>query len=399
MQLAAGRFRARISRTCPAPPPWVLGLMLCTACSSGTRHPSRGALDEPSAAGKQAPITEVADAAANSGAHSGNAEQPLLPIARDPDPQASVLLGEHCAKQDRAITRVVPTIWLVVDGSGSMNEALSQSDATPRWDALRSALLEPSTGIVSQLQHQVNWGMVMYDGPLPDIARDPNGGTASSCPRVVVVEPKLENFGNIDSAYPMTPLGGSTPTDKALTSVSAQLPDAAAIMDQQSAPSIVVLATDGAPNDFCAQSLFPSDVKPRVIEAVKQLHAAGTQVYVISLAGQDPMLTEHLAQVAAEGGTGKAPFVVQNKDELLQTFREILGPTLSCKVELAGEVEVSRACQGKVNLNGIELACNAANGYRVESPHMLELLGRACETYKQDALALLHAEFPCPGID
>jgi hypothetical protein len=43
--------------------------------------------------------------------------------------------------------------------------------------------------------------------------------------------------------------------------------------------------------------------------------------------------------------------------------------------------------------------CNAPDGFRVESPHMLELLGSACEAYKNDALALLHAEFPCPNID
>ena len=385
MQLAADVSRAPTSRTCPAPPPWVFGLwMLSVACSSHT--PTRGRPappDESADAAKQASSASPADLAAGSSARAQNAEQWLLPMASDHDPQTSMRLGGQCAKQDHTVTRVLPTIWLVVDGSGSMLEALSPSDATPRWDALRSALLEPSTGIVSQLQHQVQWAMVMFDGPLPDIARDPStAGTATSCPRVVVVEPKLDNFTPIDSAYPRTPLGGSTPTDRALTVVSAHLPTAAATQDQHLGPSIVVLATDGAPNDFCEQTLFPSDVKPRVIEAVKQLHAQGTQVYVVSLAGQDAMLTEHLAQVAAAGGTGKAPFVVQNRDELLQTFRGIIGPTLSCKVELAGEVEVGRACQGKVNLNGVDLPCNAPDGYRLESVRTLELLGRACDAYK-----------------
>jgi len=317
--------------------------------------------------------------------------------------ETSMLLGELCAKQERTVRRVVPTIWLVVDGSGSMLDPLSPGDATPRWDALRSALVDPSVGIVSQLQHQVRWALALYDGPLPELARSPDAGTvppvgAGSCPRVILVEPALDNFSRIDLAYPAAPLGGSTPTDKALAAVSGYVSLPAAPTDPRG-PNIVVLATDGAPNDFCSQALFPADVKPRVLDAVTQLKAAGAQLYVVSLAGQDAQLTDHLEQVAAAGGTGKAPFVVQNKDELLQTFRDIIGPSLSCKVELTGEVDASRACQGKVQLNGSELGCNAPDGFRVEAPRMIELLGRSCEAYKNDAQARLVAEFPCGGVD
>src|SRR5262245_31237379 len=134
----------------------------------------------------------------------------------------------QCAKQNIVTSRVVPTIWLVLDGSGSMLQPLSAMTEQTRWSALTEALMEPNTGVVKSLEKDVEWGVVLYDGPLPGgIALPtplPDGGVkelppATTCPRVVVSEPKKNAYADISMVVGADPLGGSTPTDKALNVV------------------------------------------------------------------------------------------------------------------------------------------------------------------------------------
>ena len=325
------------------------------------------------------------------------------------DPSGAMLREGQCARQEVSTTRIVPTIWLVVDGSGSMVEALSQSDSTSRWTALRGALMDPQMGVVKSLEHHVKWGLVMYDGPLPSgfAERLPDGGVAMfssgpamTCPRVVIVEPALDNFNAIDMAYTKDPLGGSTPTDKALDAVVMHLSDESTQMapDTQSGPVMVVLATDGAPNDFCSNDLFPADVRPKVIDAVNQLTAMNEKLYVISLAGEDMMLTQHLNEVAKAGATGKPPFIPRNKDELIQTFRDIIGPGAACDVMVAGSIKQGSECNGTVQINGSPLACDNDNGWRLKDAKTITITGTACDLYKADMQAVLFADFPCDAI-
>jgi hypothetical protein len=323
----------------------------------------------------------------------------------------------ECAGKELPTSRVNPIVWLVLDGSGSMDMPLEFTGQDPtmmnagtggapaapaspsRWNALKDALMDPAGGVVKSLEQDLQWGMVMYDGPL--MGGDPFGGgmaPAAECPRLLVVEPKNDNFMAISAVYPMAPLGGSTPTDKALESVVAHLGDAnAPVLDGTINPTIVVLATDGAPNDFCAA--FPEfDVTPRVVAAVKKLTAANIKTYVISLAGNDQMLAQNLTQVAAEGGTGKKPFVPTSKDELVQTFRDIIGPGASCDVVLAGEVKKGNECMGTIMINGTPLVCNDPNGWALRDSKTITIQGTACEQYKAKRDALLQASFPCAAI-
>jgi hypothetical protein len=316
-----------------------------------------------------------------------------------PPPQNDGLSDGACAGRDITTMHVVPTIWLVVDGSGSMTTQLGDST---RWTALRDALMDPTIGVVKALEHVVNWGFLVYDGrslggSTPSL---PDGGmfmapTATTCPRVLSVEPKRDNYADIDAIYASEPLGGSTPTDKALEAVVAHLPDASmTTLDAKVNPTIVVLATDGEPNDYCSDNPF-RDVKPAVISAVQELLAKNIKTYVISLAGDDQNLTQHLAQVAQTGGTGKPPFVPTNRDELIETFRQIVGPDAACEFKLIGGVKPGMECMGKLEINGNPLACDSDNGWRLTDAQTITITGTACEAYKADATSVLHAEFPC----
>jgi hypothetical protein len=328
-------------------------------------------------------------------AMSGAAGAPLVLARTGPDG----LKDGQCARQDVSATRIVPNVWLVVDGSGSMMESLSRTEMTSRWDALHSALMDPTAGVVKTLDHFVKWGFVMYDGPLPGGGFGmPQAGAAMSCPRVVTVEPAMDNFGPIDMAYTTTPLGGSTPTDKALDAVVRHIEDmTTSSPDTQGGPTIVVLATDGAPNDFCSGG-FNMDVRPQVLAQVDLLTSMNIKLYVISLAGEDMMLTEHLNQVAAAGGTGKPPFIPVNKDELIHTFDAIISANVSCDVTVKGSIKQGSECNGKIEINGVPVPCNSDNGWRLKDSKTITVTGTACDMYKADKLSVLHADFPCDAI-
>jgi hypothetical protein len=303
-----------------------------------------------------------------------------------------------CAGKDITTMRIVPTIWLVVDGSGSMTDPLNGAMGNlSRWTAIHDSLMDPMTGVVKALEHDVKWGFVVYDGTLPGGGRRGNNtaGEATTCPRIISVEPKKDNYNDISMVFGTDPLGGSTPTDKALQAVISHLPmGGQPVLDGTVSPTIVVLATDGEPNDYCNNDRM-RDVKPDVIAAVKQLLAVNLKTYVISLAGDDTALNQHLVDVAAAGGTGKAPFIPMNKDQLIQTFRDIIGTGAACEFTLTGKVKMGLECMGKIEINGTALPCNNDNGWRLKDESTVTITGTACEMYKMNSAAVLHAEFPC----
>lgn len=328
---------------------------------------------------------------------------------------------ETCGATDIVTGRVTPVVWLVLDGSGSMADPLmSTGDPTvvaaggSRWDALRPALMDPAGGVVKTLDPLVKFGMVLYDGPLGGAvgttATLPDGGPATGapptdeCPRLVVVEPALNNFSALDPLIPMLPPGGSTPTHKAMAQVLSHLPANLQVPDAMVDPVYVVLATDGAPNDFCAGAdplagllTGGGDYQGMVVSLTQQMAAKGVPVYVISLAANDALLSSHLSQVAQAGGTMKPPFTPQNKDQLVETFKQIIGPDVLCTVKLTQGFGVMPhvACMGSVMIAGEKLECNSDNGWKLKDPKTIEITGTACEKFKMMNNARLTAFFPC----
>lgn len=380
-----------------------------SACSSSPSSPGLRVTRTPTG---QAGIP---GAAAGGPASIGNLGGPVGGMSSYVAPVMTGAAGEHlkdgeCAGKELPTSRVQPIVWLVLDGSGSMDMALDGSEMTSatspsRWNSLKDALMDPTMGVVKSLEHDLQWGMVMYDGPLMPAGggifgggTQPSDGGTNECPRLVQVEPKFDNYNDIMAAYPANPLGGSTPTDKALDAVATRIGDSNGVMlDGHVNPTIVVLATDGAPNNFCAD--FPEfDVTPAVVSVVNKLTAANTKTYVISLAGNDQMLTQNLQMVASAGNTGKPPFAPTSKDELVQTFRDIIGPAASCDVALAGEVVKGNECKGTIMINGTTIPCGDPNGWVLKDSKTITIQGTACDDYKAKKDALLQASFPCEAI-
>ena len=371
---------------------WV-GILVVALAGCGGEDSSPGRKPgTPGASGSGSSVGNTAGSTANGAgsdgfgnATAGSAGSPVhvptMPVAGT--------AGGTCIKGMADTSPVTPVVWLIVDGSSSMNMPF---DATAsRWVTLRETLMAPG-GIVDSLQVVVKFGLVIYAG----------GEDQSQCVRMVTVQPALNNFANLDAMYPRTPLGSGTPTDKALENVVMNLPVLnEQQLDQRNDPIFVVLATDGAPNNLCGNmgggggggSAGDPAVMQKVIDVVTSGTMKGMQMFVISLAGADMGLQAHLEQVAAATRSKLPPFVPATKMDLINNFQSIVGGA-SCQLTLNGMVAAGKECTGKVLLNGMELTCNSDNGWRMPDDHTVQLTGTACDMLLSTQ-SLVTADFPC----
>jgi hypothetical protein len=296
--------------------------------------------------------------------------------------------GATCAQGTAHAMPITPTVWLVVDGSSSMNDDFEAGNT--RWRALRATLMDPG-GVVASLEAVAAIGMVIYSGGGIELL----GG---ECVNLVTVEPALNNHAALDAAYPQDPIGTGTPTDKAVDHVVTNLPVTnQQTLDMQPAPVYVVLATDGGPNDSC-QGLFGDDgvVEQRVVDVTARGTQMGMDMLIISLAGGDAELQAHLQQVAQATRTQTPPFVPATQAELIGTFLDIIGGA-TCQVALNGTVTAGQQCRGEVLLNGNALTCDSDDGWRMTDARTVQLTGTACESFRATA-SQVHASFPCEAF-
>lgn len=309
----------------------ILGACAALHCGAepsapGSREASRGDSASVSAG-------STATTGAAGGLSSANPVQPMI-MKSDSTP---VSVDSSCAN---------PTVLFVIDGSGSMTEGFG---GPSRWQALRTALLDPMTGFITRFQDKASFGMLIYDGSI-DAGQSQSGAASAMCPtamsamsdamcpRLVNVPPTFANLNAISMKYPAKELGGSTPTDKALAAAVEQVIALTAGKDVEQNPGFIILATDGEPNDLCFGGRGGDGSLQRqcVISAVDRAAAAKIRTFVISLAGNDMKLQQHLAEVAKHGDPTNPmahPYSPMNPDELVMALKAVLTPALGCALQ------------------------------------------------------------------
>lgn len=318
-----------------------------------------------------------------------------------------------CAGATVTANRIIPTVYLVLDGSGSMNAPFG--DGGTRWTVLREALVG-ANGVVTKLETVVKFGMTIYSN------RDP-----AMCPSLVEVKPPaINNLMTMSAMYPPVETGGGTPTGEALQGVVDSLPDySEPVLDgpMEKAP-IIILATDGEPNGCneaiagvanCAAAADPIGCLGGVVgqlatapanydttlKAVQTARDKMIPVWVISLAAglnniPDLQRTANIGAGLDENAMpGATIYSPQNPDDLTNTLVKLIGDVVDCTVELSGTLDVARACEGTVNMNGMPLACGTDEGWKAVDPKHIALQGMACATFKSDPSVFLDAQFPC----
>jgi hypothetical protein len=315
-----------------------------------------------------------------------------------------------CASAQVTATRVTPTVYLVLDGSSSMETQFGGMGS--RWSVLRDSLVG-SSGVVTKLESVVKFGMSIY-----------SNNDSTKCPAMTEVAPSLMNLMTMTTAFPAMDTGGGTPTGEALQHVVDNLPDYSNLGPDamKDPPPIIILATDGEPNGCSAGAACDwvdwanclgmlltqlSNAAPTydsTFAAVRAAHAKNVPVWVISLADglnsiPDLQKTANIgAGLADDASPGATIYSPQNTDDLTQTLTKLIGNALSCDVTLAGTLVVNRACEGTVKMNGQALTCNDDQGWKpVDSTH-IALQGAACDRFKSDPTVLLDARFPCDVV-
>lgn len=278
-----------------------------------------------------------------------------------------------------------PTIMLVVDQSGSMENEFS--GGMNRWESLYTTLMDPATGIIAPLEGEARFGLTLYTSI--------DGNNGPTCPMLEEVPPALDNYAAIDAVYGAAEPVSETPTGESIDAVAAGL-----IAFSEPGPKAIVLATDGEP-DTCAVP-NPQQGQPETLAAVEAAFEADIRTFVLSV-GED-IGVEQLQEVANAGvgldpnGPMNAPFwVALDADDLANAFDEIVGSFVSCTLKVEGVVTLDDICEATVLLDGMPLECETE--WTLVDPETIEILGSACERLQDGGEHTIDATFPCGGIN
>lgn len=309
-------------------------------------------------------------------------------------PQAPPDGGVDCPAIQVRTEPIVPTVQLLIDFSGSMDEDFN---GERRSDAVSQALFARNNGVVANLESQVRFGATLYTSF--------NGDDNPPCPRLDAVAPDFDNLDTlrrIADRLESDDLGEDTPTGEAIDAVVATFPP-----PKENDKPIIVLATDGEPDTCTLPDPDNANQRKQARDrsesaAQRAFSEAGIELYILSV-GAD--ISEAHLQRMANAGVGKAfdeasdpapVYVANNQAELTGAFEEIIGNARECKFALGGTVTDPQG--GTVTLNGSELQ------YQIDwditdGGNSLELLGATCDDYKDtQGAAELDAEFECGSV-
>jgi hypothetical protein len=324
-----------------------------------------------------------------------------------------------------------PTVFVLVDGSGSMFHCLSTTSAascpdlsdTP-WAALKAGTLD----MIQKLEGSVRFGFGTYAGE-----------QSGTCPDFTKVAAALNNSQAIEAVYSAVtpPTKGETPTSKVLGSVKEILS-----ADPSPGRKYVLLVTDGEP-DFCddGNSVCAVDAS---VGALQDLHAAGITTLIFGVdstlstvsgatlqAFADAGAGQPVSSVAGNGATvkdqcqtssgwvsafnasgavgssvgsygssgGATVFRPDPTDQaaLTKLFATAVSGIKSCLFDLAAglSVDLTKLASAKVTIEGQSIPRDDSNGWRMKTPTQLELRGSACELWHDPDHRTIDFKFPC----
>jgi hypothetical protein len=233
-------------------------------------------------------------------------------------------------------------------------------------------------GIVTQLESRVRFGASLYTN---------DGG--AQCPLLTAQGAAMDNRASIDTLitdHPVPP-EGDTPTGESLRALVSAL-------GTPMGRTVIVLVTDGDPDTCAAPDWDLDTAKVVAVEAARDAYLAGYPVYVLSVGGDTT--AAHMQDLANAGAgviSGAPYFRADNATQLADAFRSIIRGARECRFTLAGTV--TDASAGQVTLGGSVLG---ASDWRLVDAQTIELVGSACDTFKDTDDITLSASFACGSI-
>jgi hypothetical protein len=369
------------------------GATLLVACGSESMPPVLGS-------------TGGDDASASDGGPSlvGDASPIIKDCGVGPD-------GGVCACADEPLALDPPTLYFVLDRSGSMNEL-------NKWSTVRNVL----DAIAIQLGRRAAFGAAVFPDPAADGCSvgvrvfGPADGDAVNLVPGPVDRALLFTLGHIGA-------GGGTPTAATL---HALLPTLTGIRSK----TYLILATDGGPNcnsnaacpasmctwniegdngcssapdagDCCTGNpLACLDAQP-TIDAVAAIYAAGIPVYVVGVPGSEPY-AQLLDALATAGGRPRASeplyYAVSTADEqaLFSAMSKIAAQvTGSCTLTLDNAPPDPSLVN--VFLDGSAIPQSGPNGWTL-SGQTVTILGTSCQAILNGNVLDVRVVAGCPTL-
>jgi hypothetical protein len=358
-----------------------------------------------------------------------------------------------CMEKKYQFVPKTPTVFLLVDQSGSMfqcrtqggaksataNECASHADTS--WYPLRDGVLQ----VVQQLGSTVRFGFSAFTGEQGD----------AMCPTLDPVLPALDDAAAIATRYNAltAPRKGETPTKAALVQVA----DILAKDTQAPGEKFILFVTDGQP-DYCddGNELCPPD---SVVGELQTLSKANIHTIVMGISSPLTTISDSVLQAFANAGAGQpvaylnadvnaiydqcagvagwaADFAATNKPAMRPSTigsyvpptavagnATVFKPDLTNQMALVGEIsnalsgvkscvfDLSDPTNGKpimvdttqldkahVLIMGTEIPLDDTNGWHMTSDTQLELSGTACDTWRNPMNTTIDFQFPCQII-
>ena len=161
-----------------------------------------------------------------------------------------------------------------------------------------------------------------------------------------------------------------------------------------------MLATDGEP-DTCLEP-NPQNGQEEAVAAAEQAFAMGIKTSIISV-GAD-VSAAHLQDMANAGagvqaGDPDAPYYqALDQQSLLDAFNEIINGDRSCQIALMDAVKPALAGECTVMVNMSEVPYDDPNGWQLNDPNEIELVGSACDSI-QDGDVSVEMVCDCEALE
>jgi hypothetical protein len=356
---------------------------------------------------------------------------------------ASEPSSDGCQQAARTFVPQIPTVFILVDRSGSMFDENPPGSGQNAWGSLRRGVLQ----VIAELQSEVRFGFGAFSGQGP------------TCPDMPSTEPALDNQPAIANLYESLERSTfkDTPTMLALEEVSELL-----WSDPVPGSKYILFVTDGEP-DYCddGNALCPPDsVVGRLQKMAAGLDDAGNlnepiETLVFGIDSPLSTISPEVLAAFANAGAGQpvaapgaalagifdqcngvpgwaADFATTGKvavrgatigdyaavggnatvyrpdpndqAELVTQIRAALAGVKSCAFDLGADgvqVDVSRPDLGalaRVSIDGLAVPFDAVNGWRMLSGTTVQLEGSACEAWRVPGETSIAFDFPCDVI-
>jgi hypothetical protein len=301
-------------------------------------------------------------------------------------------MPDACPSVHFQAMKTTPSIELLIDKSQSMRENFNGQDPNnmsgvsgPFKFPTEQDALVGTQGSVTQLQGTAYFGAAMYP--------------SNACPGVFSAPRALNNLKAISDLIAAHPPGGNTPTAQAIDAVVA---DFTANPPPKGSPPVIVLSTDGLPNE-CNDNGADAQTRAKAatIASAKAAFAKGIRLFLLVVGNQfDAQFKKELAN-AGQGVVAGQPdalaYTATDPQSLADAFQAIIGGVLSCDLQLSGQVDPTTGQNGTVTLNNMTL--NYGTDWTLDPNGLvIHLLGSACNTLKNSQNPQVDATFACGAI-